>query len=327
MTYAWAQPRTDMHEVQPNLWLGSLRASQDSEALAERGVTHVLSVGECNLGARQRMRLQPTEADPLERLLVAVPDESSSRLDRHFTACSSFISEGLKNGGSVLVHCFAGQSRSPTLVAAHLMCVEGWTAAVALEFVQRRRPSVHPNAGFLSQLLSLEGRLRIEGRLGVKAVFLEQPLSLQSCSMLSVFWHSYCHAHTCALCAGKLHRSCTSLENGSLHFQPADRKLEREVQEEPRDAKKPEEAKDPEPEEKSRKVEDPIEAEKTNQREETAESKYTALPVAEEPCFDPFGAGDSRARCQRLFAARSKHLHTVPGLLGLAAPLRRRRLS
>eukprot|EP00442_Polarella_glacialis_P010720 CAMPEP_0115154158 /NCGR_PEP_ID=MMETSP0227-20121206/67129_1 /TAXON_ID=89957 /ORGANISM="Polarella glacialis, Strain CCMP 1383" /LENGTH=280 /DNA_ID=CAMNT_0002564983 /DNA_START=76 /DNA_END=919 /DNA_ORIENTATION=+ len=259
MTYAWAQPRTDMHEVQPNLWLGSLRASQDSEALAERGVTHVLSVGECNLGARQRMRLQPTEADPLERLLVAVPDESSSRLDRHFTACSSFISEGLKNGGSVLVHCFAGQSRSPTLVAAHLMCVEGWTAAVALEFVQRRRPSVHPNAGFLSQLLSLEGRLRIEGRLGVK--------------------------------------------------------------EEPRDAKKPEEAKDPEPEEKSRKVEDPIEAEKTNQREETAESKYTALPVAEEPCFDPFGAGDSRARCQRLFAARSKHLHTVPGLLGLAAPL------
>ncbi|CAE8631217.1 unnamed protein product [Polarella glacialis] len=168
MTYAWAQPRTDMHEVQPNLWLGSLRASQDSEALAERGVTHVLSVGECNLGARQRMRLQPTEADPLERLLVAVPDESSSRLDRHFTACSSFISEGLKNGGSVLVHCFAGQSRSPTLVAAHLMCVEGWTAAVALEFVQRRRPSVHPNAGFLSQLLSLEGRLRIEGRLGVK---------------------------------------------------------------------------------------------------------------------------------------------------------------
>lgn len=150
-----------MHEIRPRLFLGSVHAAADRVALAERGITHVLSVMECDIGHRQRVRLPASEADPCTRLLIAAPDIASARLDRHFDVCSAFISEGLSKG-SVLVHCRAGQSRSPTVVIAHLMREEGWAADRALRFIQERRPSVQPNAGFMEQLRALEVRLDIQ---------------------------------------------------------------------------------------------------------------------------------------------------------------------
>lgn len=150
-----------MDEIRPRLWLGSYSAASDRAALAERGVTHVLTVGVKVevLGSRQRILLPPSEKDPLCRLVIAVQDVPSARLDRHFDACSAFISEALAQGGAVLVHCQAGQSRSPTVVAAHLMREERLPAAGALDGIRKRRPMVQPNTGFMDQLRALELRL------------------------------------------------------------------------------------------------------------------------------------------------------------------------
>jgi dual specificity phosphatase 12 len=49
-----------------------------------------------------------------------VADVSSQSLMRHFPAAISFIKEGMRSGG-VLVHCFAGVSRSASCVIAFLM--------------------------------------------------------------------------------------------------------------------------------------------------------------------------------------------------------------
>jgi len=147
-----------MHEIRPRLFLGSIHAAGDRSLLVEHGITHVVSVMECDMGHRQRVRLPPSQADPITRLLVSAPDTVSARLDRHFDACSAFIAEGMSKG-SVLVHCKAGQSRSPTVVIAHLMREEGWGADQALRFVQKQRPSVQPNIGFMEQLRALEVRL------------------------------------------------------------------------------------------------------------------------------------------------------------------------
>jgi Dual specificity phosphatase, catalytic domain len=45
------------------------------------------------------------------------------------------------------VHCHGGQSRSVTLVLAHLMLDQQWTLREALDFVTQRRPQAKPNAG------------------------------------------------------------------------------------------------------------------------------------------------------------------------------------
>lgn len=150
-----------MHEIRPRLWLGSYGAAADKAALLERGVTHVLTVGlkVDLLGGRQRIRLVPSEKDTLHRLVIAIQDNSSARLDRHFEACSDFILEGLASGGAVFVHCQAGQSRSPAVVAAYLMREERLTALQAVDSIRQRRPVIQPNQGFRDQLHSLELRL------------------------------------------------------------------------------------------------------------------------------------------------------------------------
>mmetsp|Transcript_48819 Transcript_48819/g.87915 ORF Transcript_48819/g.87915 Transcript_48819/m.87915 type:complete len:292 (+) Transcript_48819:63-938(+) len=291
MATSWARPAPDMHEIRPNLWLGSQRGARDEQALVQRGVTHVLSVGDYNLGARQRMRVPASEEDPLERLILTLPDDSSSRLDRHFSVCSSFISEGLKQGGVVLVHCYAGQSRSPTLVAAHLMHELGCTATRAVEMVQQRRPAARPNAGFLSQLVSLEGRLRIEGRLQPEAANTMED--------------------------GKPRKV---LPTACIEEKPENQESNEKKQAWPWPAEEKDEEKDSESEDSD-----------TDQHESGDEPELESAPISAPKAVsareeDPFGAHESRVRCERLFA-RTQRLHTPPGIMGLAAPLRRRRLA
>jgi hypothetical protein len=50
-----------------------------------------------------------------------VHDTPEADLSTHFTACFGFIAEALAAGGGVLIHCFAGRSRSVTVLTAFLM--------------------------------------------------------------------------------------------------------------------------------------------------------------------------------------------------------------
>jgi len=62
----------------------------------------------------------------------------------------------------VLVHCYAGQSRSSTLLAAYLVAERGMELGEALHKIQEARPSVCPNLGFILQLKQLEKQVRKE---------------------------------------------------------------------------------------------------------------------------------------------------------------------
>ena len=62
-------------------------------------------------------------------------------------------------GDRILVHCSAGISRSPMVVAAYLMKRKGMTLRAALGQIVRVRPQILPNARFLRQLREMEVEL------------------------------------------------------------------------------------------------------------------------------------------------------------------------
>eukprot|EP00933_Yihiella_yeosuensis_P061552 TRINITY_DN64389_c0_g1_i1.p1 TRINITY_DN64389_c0_g1~~TRINITY_DN64389_c0_g1_i1.p1 ORF type:complete len:330 (-),score=59.26 TRINITY_DN64389_c0_g1_i1:143-1132(-) len=329
MTGGLVRASPDMHEIRPNLWLGSLRAAQDIETLKERSITHVLTVGDLNLGAKQRLGpLPPSEVDPFERLLISMPDVSSSRLDRHFVASTAFITEGLKVGRGVLVHCHAGQSRSATLVAAYLMRVEGLTASKALDEVKLRRSRICPNTGFLSQLLGLEGRLRIEGHLRSEeeqqANHTSRSLEFKPPARISQ------EATEPAENAAKVEPvedlqgadSLTKTGPADPGCKASAESADVQQKDEPKSDSKEQVHEDEDGHEDN-------DGDDNNDKTEVDLRSPSALSTptsSEEANFDPFGSSESRARCQRLFA-RNQRLRTPPGILGLAAPLRRRRLT
>lgn len=66
------------------------------------------------------------------------------------------------SGGSVLIHCQAGISRSATVSIAYIMRYLGKTREDAYRFVKEKRPSISPNFSFVHQLDQYEEQLRQE---------------------------------------------------------------------------------------------------------------------------------------------------------------------
>jgi protein-tyrosine phosphatase len=60
----------------------------------------------------------------------------------------------MNKGGKVLVHCFAGVSRSATIVIAYMMQEHGMNYHSAFKFVKSKRPFINPNEGFRTQLIT-----------------------------------------------------------------------------------------------------------------------------------------------------------------------------
>jgi protein-tyrosine phosphatase len=66
------------------------------------------------------------------------------------------IDSYLTNNQKVVVNCYAGVSRSSSIVIAYIMYKYKLTLEEALQYVKSKRPIVQPNVGFMRQLKGLE---------------------------------------------------------------------------------------------------------------------------------------------------------------------------
>ncbi|XP_043719856.1 dual specificity protein phosphatase 12-like [Telopea speciosissima] len=89
------------------------------------------------------------------RMAVPLRDMESENLLDYLDVCLDYIDESRKEG-SVLVHCFAGVSRSAAIITAYLMKTEQLSQEDALESLRQSCEFVCPNDGFLEQLKMFE---------------------------------------------------------------------------------------------------------------------------------------------------------------------------
>ncbi len=143
-----------MSEILPNLFLGPLGITYDRDFLHENRITHVLSLFE-----EQHRTVAMVEFD-IKSLCFQLYDKNDEPIGDYFEKGCNYIHKAIKSGGAVYVHCFAGISRSPTMVAAYLIRHHNMTATEALDYIRARRPKISPNDGFCNALLQWEGVCR-----------------------------------------------------------------------------------------------------------------------------------------------------------------------
>ena len=141
-------------KVMDYVYLGSLRTAQCETIYRELDIKYVLTAGR---------NLEAVIAEDMQQLALPLDDLPGENISLFFKEAFNFIDQAIADKKGVLLHCFAGLSRSVTVMVAYLMKTRyPISARAALELVKQARPNSNPNDGFMKSLEKYEGQLRVE---------------------------------------------------------------------------------------------------------------------------------------------------------------------
>ena len=140
---------THLNEVIPGLYLGSVEAISE-KTYQTFHIRKVISI----MGSKNELEevSRWLEGSQVEHTCVLVRDNGRDPIEGYFEPLTNEIKSALERKVPTLVHCFAGVSRSATLVAAFLSSTQGWDYNQALEFLKTKRSVVDPCFGFVAKL-------------------------------------------------------------------------------------------------------------------------------------------------------------------------------
>lgn len=100
----------------------------------------------------------PFKGHGITYLKFELEDEESQSISQCFEPAHEFILESKRAAtpGGVLVHCYAGVSRSATIVISYLMKHHRMSYSEARKYLRSKRPCICPNPGFSRQLMEYE---------------------------------------------------------------------------------------------------------------------------------------------------------------------------
>lgn len=144
----WETLHENLHSVDRiclGIYLSTDIGARQYSRLRALGIKQILCVGK-ELKAHMDPRF--------ECRYISIHDAEEEDIKQHFKGTLEWMS-----AKPTLVHCFAGISRSPTIVLAYLMKHYGHTLERALSICKDARPRIEPNPGFLKQLEAYEKEL------------------------------------------------------------------------------------------------------------------------------------------------------------------------
>jgi protein-tyrosine phosphatase len=132
--------------IKDKLYLADRHIANDLETLENHGITRIIALGTIDDHDEYQI------FDKIDYLHLFIDDAASETIDVYFNLCHKMIDED----HVVLVHCYAGISRSATIVIAYIMMSQKLCYEDALEFVRSKRSFICPNDGFQSQLMNFK---------------------------------------------------------------------------------------------------------------------------------------------------------------------------
>ncbi|UJR19107.1 hypothetical protein I4U23_022238 [Adineta vaga] len=127
-------------KIDSRIYLGNLKSAQNLPS----NITHVLTV----LDSQPTFKEDNCSAK-IKRLYINSHDVSHMDLLSEFEQCYDFIVQALEENdmNQVLIHCYAGRSRSATIALMYLMKKYQYTYEEAEKHLKQRRPDIAVNEG------------------------------------------------------------------------------------------------------------------------------------------------------------------------------------
>lgn len=139
--------------IRKNLFIGSGANAHDPVVIKKYRITAIVN---CT-----KKIPNVFEKSGVKYMRVSVKDTWRQPISDDFGSTHDFIDQELKRGGTVMVHCMAGISRSSTIVIAYLMKSEGRSFDSVYAEVRGKRKQASPNIDFIGQLLVFERSLNV----------------------------------------------------------------------------------------------------------------------------------------------------------------------
>ncbi|CAM6111928.1 unnamed protein product [Calypogeia fissa] len=135
------------------LYIGGALAARSFHTLQVIGITDVLCL------CPNESSIQEEYPDSFEFKSFQVRDVEDENISKYFEDACLYIDSVEEKGGTILVHCFEGKSRSAAVVIAYLMLRKGHTLFQAWGLLKAAHPRAQPNDGFMKRLVGLDKQL------------------------------------------------------------------------------------------------------------------------------------------------------------------------
>ncbi len=130
----------EIDRITDKIFLGNSDAGRDFNKLKTLGITHILIIGSF---------LHAFYPNDFKYKIIEVEDTEDEDISIYFKDAFQFIDSSSK----VLIHCFAGKSRSPSFSIAYLMYKNKKPYSKVYSFVKNKRECIELNNGFKNILI------------------------------------------------------------------------------------------------------------------------------------------------------------------------------
>lgn len=150
-------------EIIPGLWLGNIKARFNTEFLKENGITHVINCATRKKIQKYAEKPEHMQFDSLKYIDLNLRDKgdelSKQLLYDSYDKVSDLILTLLQQGSRLLVHCYAGKYRSPSIIMAFLIKQAHMTYTEVYEIMKKIYPNI--SSVYSSTLVKFEQKLKL----------------------------------------------------------------------------------------------------------------------------------------------------------------------
>ena len=149
-----------INKIIPYLYVSNWEASDNPQILSSNNIRAIITL---ETRPKSNSILNYYKTHNIDHMYIYIADAPNANISEHFQDTYDFIKYHIERGDNVLVHCWAGVSRSATIALNYMIqssyeagkvytCPCKFVEAV-LDYARSQRNVINPYKGFLKQLL------------------------------------------------------------------------------------------------------------------------------------------------------------------------------